>query len=222
MQLVENLFAQMTSLVLDSKKNGLFTHYEADFYHHDKDVVENDFQAGDSWLWIIKECGTTLVLLTPNSEHVKADLSDIVPQHRFFIVSVNTVGGSVVEYLPSTIKEAVSKAGYITKRKPRREYCRPLLERHWPTLDGSVLYSDMRFEKGEEVFFSVTNNSLSYVIPSRNKARTFPLPFDLNRLTGYFLLTVTSALGHGLMMNSTAKGYNQALKKSSKPPKQVA
>jgi hypothetical protein len=217
-----DLFGQMTRLVVESKQQGLFTHYETDFYQNDKDTIEHDFQNGDSWLFRIKQCGTTLVLITPHSEYVSAALSDISPEHRYFIVSVQSTGSTITEYAPSDIKQAVSQARYITNRKPRREYCRPLMERHWPSLYNSVLYSDMSFAKGEDVFFSVTNNSLSYVIPSRQKARTLPLPFDLNRPTGYFKLTVTSSFGHAEMVASTVKGYNHAIKKSSKACKKAA
>lgn len=211
------LFAQMKVLVEESKSRGLFSSFHADFYANDKDVIENDMQAFDCWLFIIKECGTYLSLISKYSPYIKACLSDTPANHRYFIISVKPGQQSTItEYCSKTIAGAVAKVPCNENRVPRREFARPLMGNHWPSLADSRLYSDMTFTKGEEVFLHFTANSVTYAIPKNANSRTLAMPFDVNRQTGFHQLTITSAFGHATLTPITAKQFNAAVRKANK------
>lgn len=212
----KELFLQMTELVESSKKLGLFSSFHDDFYVCDRDQVENDFQVTDRYFWQIKECGTYLARIRPDSELLAAYLSSLNEKHRYFIIEVNSDGCVIKEFKAGEIKGAVAKTSWNANRTPRREYARHLLLKRWPALEGSLMLSRMAFTKGEEVYLSVTNNSLSYAISTSCRADVMSIPFSTERETGYFKLCVTTDFGHGELVAVTSRQYNAAQKRLGK------
>ena len=212
------LFNQMVNLAEASKSKGLFSSFNDDLYIHDKDIVLNDLQVNDRYLWIIKEFGTYLTLVQPGNEYLDALLSTIQRdglKRQYFIITVHPERCDISEVPVADVAAVVSKLPFIKNRVPKRQFAHSLLCNAFPSLRGSIMFSDHSFEKGAELFLSLTSNSVTYVSMASFKARTLSVPFDVDR-TGYLKLTVTSEFGHGILEPITARSFNFALKKSVK------
>ena len=142
----------------------LHAHFD-DIHTHDKDIVLNDMQAGDHWLWIIKGngCGTYLVLLDG-----KADVGFVSrAQDKNAMVFMVRVTGENEGVL--TRIENEDAAGYIDQalvsknRVPRRltMYSQlsmlMRLDKLGVRLSETKLWSDFSVNKGDLSTLTISN-----------------------------------------------------------------
>lgn len=212
----KDLFERMKELAVGSQSQGLFTSFQDDLYKHDLDIVTNDLQCGDVWLWIIKECGSYLTLVRPENEYLQAILNTVKRdgmKRRYFIISVMQDRCDIKEVPVLDLHDVVKSQPYIKNRVPNRQFASSLLYGAFPSVKGTIMMANHSLEKGAELFLSVAANSLTYVTTVSNKSGTIGLPFDANRASGYLKLTVTTEFGHGELVPITAKVFNNAVKK---------
>lgn len=215
----QELHNKMVALAIGSQAQGLFNSFNDPLYKHYKDIVLNDCQVGDSWLFMINEYGTYLALVCPDNEYLQTLLGSVKrdgPKRRYFILSVLSERCNITEVPLEGIKDVLKSAPYIKNRVPKRQLAISLLYGAFPSVKGTIMMSDHRLENGAELFLSVAANSLTYVTTASNKSRTIGLPFDANRASGYLKLTVTTEFGHGELVPITARVFNNAVKKVNK------
>lgn len=213
----KKLFDELSVLVASAKVSGLFQAFHDDFYKADKDVIEHDMKIGDTWLFVIKDAGTRLVLNhAEHDEYLQCILSDALDHFQYFILSVGVDSVSVSRQSLSQVKTQLRKLQATGYRKPNREFAYNHITSRWPALHSTVLMSDLKFKKGEVVLFSSTNNSVSYVLPAASKTRSLPVPFSFDAPVGHFKLVVISDTGHATFEPVTAKVFSNALRKLKK------
>ncbi len=212
----KDLFERMKKLAVASQSKGLFSAFQDDLYKHDLDIVTNDLQCGETWLWVIKEYGTYLTLVCPGNEYLQALLDTVKRdgmKRRYFIISVMQDRCDIKEVPVLDLHDVVKSQPYIKNRVPNRQFASSLLYGAFPSVKGTIMMANHSLEKGAELFLSVAANSLTYVTTASNKSGTIGLPFDANRASGYLKLTVTTEFGHGELVPITAKVFNNAVKK---------
>ncbi|MBD1577973.1 hypothetical protein HC723_16410 [Vibrio sp. S11_S32] len=114
-----NLYEKMLNVV--KQHPNLVTHYKTDL-DVDKDVIENDAQAGDKYLWILKGngCGTWLFRLGASSiveQVVKSENENAV----FYWVHVDSLNSGVIQRVTkkhaSSLHNIKPPAGRVPRRK---------------------------------------------------------------------------------------------------------
>lgn len=209
---MKDIYEQLKQIAESAALNSsLFATFKDDLYRHDKDIVLNDFQPGDTWYWVIKQAGTHLNLADPANVYVQTLLKDAAGR-RHFLIKVGAHDFKIQEYSATEIAGALSKVSLPANRKPKRRMAYGLLVELVPELRGSILFSDVDLQKGVKLYLNLTSNSVSYV-SSTGKSRCLGLPFGLRG--GAYKLDVTTEFGHGEIKPIAFSVYQRALKRAN-------
>lgn len=160
-----NLYDQLKKIAEREKaasagtKHEYFTHYQEDLTVHDRDELENDSQAGDRYLWILKSngCGTYMFRLNGG----KSDILNTIHRasdSQCYLVKCSGINEGTVESITWDMAESVYyETPPACNRIPRRRR----------------LYDQLNELLG------IDDNSRGYRLQSTNMGSDFkPLPGD--------------------------------------------
>lgn len=105
----------------------LFSHYKNDLYVIDKDMIENDSQSGDHYIWAIKDNGCGTYLNMTGFEQSKITIGTVPPDSRFYHITVYNEGRGEIEQIN---KEKALALIDIHKVNPHRVPRRTSLVEH--------------------------------------------------------------------------------------------
>jgi|GEM_PF-6787456 len=211
------MLANMYAIAEKAKAEGLFKHYENDLHLHDRDTLENDAQASDQYLWIIKTCGTWLCLID-GSGGTDALLSVCESNERYFVLGIPCPGhlGSIKEYPRSEIRRAIDNVKPVTNRVPRREYFSSLLPRIHPHLANTVIPSDIGWDDrkaGKQILFQVEGTALTALYPT-GKSRSLACS-RVAPVAQHWRVRFTSDFGHAELEAITPRLFLNAIKRAA-------
>lgn len=195
-----DVFATLCSIA-QSATAPLFTAYRSDLYQHDRDALTEDAQPGDTWLWVLKMCGTWLALVEEDSSFLNAIIASSGGGERFFLIEIGADGRSgCIEEIPED--QLATRLGAIRtnpNRKPRRHYLSTLLQMTFGSqLRDTIAMTDMgeiSSRPWQTAYFNAQQNRLRYIIGSTSKDRVLAF-HDPIETQGCFRVTITSARGH--------------------------
>jgi len=211
------MLANMCAIAEQAKAHNLFRHYQDDLHLHDRDTLENDAQEGDTYLWVLKTCGTWLCLID-GSGGTDAVLSVCESNERYFVLGLPGSGrsGSIKEYQRSEIQRAIESVKPLRDRVPRREFFSALLQRIHPYLANTVIPSDIGDDDrqaGKQILFRVEGTALTALYPT-GKRRTLACS-RVDAVAQHWRVRFTSAFGHAELEPITPRVFANAMDRSA-------
>lgn len=158
-------------------KHPLLTGYLDDVNVRDRDVVKNDMQAGDSWLWVLKSngCGTYLLLLDGNiyngfDQRMKEEGTAI-----FLITVTGDDEGKIKPISAGTAIGMTHEVHHKPNRVPKRVDAYSVFTEFLDLKAMGVQLSDTRFWSD----YSVSKGDVSYLKLSKSGTE---ISFVVNRV----------------------------------------
>jgi len=168
-----SLFESMLELASKIKvqtsetKFPLLTSHLNDLNKHDRDIVLNDMQKGDVWLWVLKSngCGTYLLLLDGN---VDRGFASRIKEEGAMLFLINVTGldeGSIKPVDARMAEGMLDEAQFRGERVPRRlslyNQITDLLDlkAKGVTLSSTKFCSDFSIAEGDISFIRLTKQS---------------------------------------------------------------
>jgi hypothetical protein len=216
---VASIYDTIKGIAEDSARNGsLFHSYRDDLYVHDRDTLDNDAQAGDVWLWILKGHGTWIGLVEKDASWTDAILAGSLGEEdrRYFLLVIPGAGipGAVREYTSSTIKEAINDVRVREDRVPRRTYLSACLAQLDARIAQSVAATDIHSLSttvGAQALLKICGGSISYVVPSKGLTRSHGCSYG-EPLS--YRIRITSRFGHAEVAQVSAAVFNSVWKRT--------
>ncbi len=144
-------------------KHPLFTHYKNDLHVIDRDVLEQDSQAGMTYVWTIKSngCGTYMTTCVGGAGRALAEINvrDGGEGSRFYLVRCDGINsGSVKKISYNQALDALSTYTLPANYKPRRvhvtDHMKELVgERNW---HSSLMASEWNYDDGVKTLLKLS------------------------------------------------------------------
>lgn len=222
-----DIYTQMQHLCAQAHREaGLFRAYHQDLTVHDRSYIADDAQAGDTLLWIIKECGTWLTLVDPGRSHAIALLKTLAVGDRVHLIEVQQhtgrhAYGRIRAISPERAREAVDSVRADSNRRPRRVF----LSEHLAALglDGTVIPSDLSrisAKRGESAYLHFERSTVRLLAPSAGIDRV--LGRAQQSASATYKIDITSNFGHAELHVITAAAFQRRLKAMERSPRQQA
>tara|TARA_R110001583_G_scaffold42134_11_gene133994 strand:+ start:2587 stop:3276 length:690 start_codon:yes stop_codon:yes gene_type:complete len=223
-----NLFNALKKIGSDAAKGGrYFTSFQDDLFVIDRDILVNDSQAGDIYLWVLKSggCGTWLF------RAVGQDLTGLIkPDDRVFKLSCTDINTGTTEEIPFEMAIAFAKQHNESKnRVPRRVKILDAISKHFPSVYNTSIGNCLDlYEGGEKAMLSITFDRYNSIVTFATEKRPDRvLQFrhgltDVSTTEPLYFACTTKKDGYGSLEATTQRKMASAIKRWQHKARKIA